>query len=184
MANALRKKGLPPEIDQNTYNVLVQGGTGYKQLADTLYNAVENTDLNAALSALRQMQSTEDYRAVNKIFETYTIGFVRKTLVNGLLDAFSDESQKQRIRLEFTRMGLNYDGTKWTLSGVDAPRIITTQAAEIAEKGGRVIQVPPQVVLGFLSGEQGGWTYFYPNNAELLMRVKTDSVTLYKPKQP
>jgi len=181
VAAALKKKGLPSEIDESTYNVIVGSATDYKQLADTLYNAVENTDLPSALSALRQMKTTDDYSAVNKIFETHTIGFVSKTLVNGLLDAFSDDSQKQQIRLEFTRMGLKYDGSKWSLSGIDRESIITTRATEISEKNGKTIQVPPNIVLGFIVSSENGWTYFFPNNAQIMMRVKSDSIKIYKP---
>lgn len=187
VANALRQEGLPAEIDQATFNSLVgQGSSGNSnginasQLADTLYHAVENTDLASALSALKQMNSVNDYSAVNKVFETYTIGFVSKTLVNGLLDAFSDESPKQQIRAEFTRMGLKYDGSKWSLSGLPGYRLITNRNTEVCDKQGKTIAVKHNTLLGYVKGIRGEWAFFYPPNANVLLKVRKDSVKPFK----
>jgi len=188
MSAALNTEGLPSTIDQNTYNSLVQGSSGSgsmsnQQLADALYNAVESTDLSSALKALKQMNSVSDYEAVNKIFETNSIGFVSKTIVNGVLDAFSDENQKQQIRSEFTRMGLKYDGTKWSLSGIPGYQIITITPTTVCEKNGRKIKVGANIVLGHISGIQGEWAFFYPDNANVMLKVKRQFIKSYKPKQ-
>ncbi len=61
VAAALLKEGLPPTIDEGTFNVITVGagnnassGIDAKKLADALYQCcMENTDLNQALSTLQ-----------------------------------------------------------------------------------------------------------------------------------
>jgi len=190
VAAALQKEGLPPTIDASTFNTIT-GGTGNsggsgidaKKLADALYNAVESTNLSQALSSLKQMNSVADYTAVNKEFENNTIGFVTKTLVNGLLDAFSDESQKVQIRLEFTRMGLKYDGTKWSLSGLERHSIITIADTQVFEKGGTATHVVANTILGEGIGIKNGWVYFFPFNTRVLLKVKQETVKQFNQEQ-
>jgi hypothetical protein len=183
VAAALQKEGFPSTIDESTFNIITGGagnssssGIDAKKLADALYNAVENTDLNQALSTLKQMNSVDDYKAVNTEFETNTIGFVKKTLVNGLLDAFTNLDDKVKIRLELTRMGLKYNGTKWSLSGLDRQSLFTIKDTQVLEKDGRAMQVPANTILGDVVGEKNGWVYFFPLNAHVLLKVKQETI--------
>jgi len=183
VAAGLKKAGLPANIDESTYNVLVgsSGGSSYDatKVADALYNAANNQDFPTALTTLKQVGNTVQYTAIDTLFKTnYTFGFVHKTLVNGMLDSFPDETQKQQIRLEFSRMGLKYDGSKWSLSGIETPEIITINEAEVFEKNGRSFNVEAGIILGYPTVIKNGWVYFYPVNSHVLLRVKNNSIKL------
>ena len=192
---ALAKEGLPSVIDESTYNALVGGASSSdnnssggssnnssidaKALADSLYNAVDNSDFDKTMAALKQMNSVDDYKAVNKEFETHRFWFVRKTIVTALLDTFTDESQKVKIRLELTRMGLKYDGSKFSLSGLPY-KLITSKDTQVTDKDGKVTAVAPNVLLGNPIGIRDGWVYFFPFNTEVLLRVKKSDVIINK----
>jgi hypothetical protein len=71
-------------------------------------------------------------KEVSNEFKNYRIGGgVRQTLVNALLNTFSKEDQKQAIRFEFLRMGLQFDGKKWSLDGFDGVSIVTIEPTTI-----------------------------------------------------
>ncbi len=65
------------------------------------------------------MQSVDDYTSANEVFKQNRINGVRQTIVNGLLNIFTNDTQKQQIKFEFLRIGLQFDGNKWSLSGFD-----------------------------------------------------------------
>jgi hypothetical protein len=180
--SALKKNSLPEEIDETTYNVIVQGAGSSssidaKGIAGSLYEGATNSDIEKVISALKQMASIGDYSAVNREFENYSIGGVRKTLVNGLLTSFSDESQKQRIRLEFSRMGLKYDGTKWSLSGIaGCDPVITTESCYVWANPKEAIKVPAKMILGNCIDKRGDYLLFENNGKHFL--VKTKSIKL------
>jgi hypothetical protein len=177
----LKKAGLPSEVDESTYNALLSGngttaGTSVNAagIAKALYDAAMAADESAMIAGLQKMASTADYSAVNSEFENYNIGGVRKTLVNGLLSALSDENQKQQVRLEFSRMGLKYDGNKWSLSGiVGATPIVTTEATYVWASPQEAIKVPVSMVLGTEIEERGGYTLFENNGHHFLVKTKS-----------
>jgi hypothetical protein len=78
----------------------------------------------------------------------YRINGVRKTIVNGLLDAFPTDDQQQKIKFEFLRIGLQFNGDKWSLSGLGGLPIITIRRATIWTNARNRVHVPPLVVLG------------------------------------
>jgi hypothetical protein len=175
---ALKKAGLPSEIDESTYNVVIQGGATSSGLdsaavAKSLYDAATSGSLTDVLAAMKQMQSVGDYGTVNKEFQQYRIGGVRETLVNGLLSSFSDESQKQQIRLEFLRIGLKYDGSKWSLSGLGESQIMTIEAAYVWEGPNKAIKVPKNMVLGTELEERSGYTLFENGGRHFLIQSKS-----------
>ncbi len=188
---ALAKEGLPSEIDESTYNALVGGASGSdnssggggnssidaKSVSDNLYNAIDNSDFDKTMAALKQMNSVDDYKAVNKEFETHRFWFVRKTIVTALLDTFTDESQKVKIRLELIRIGLKYDGNKFSLSGLPY-KLITSKGTQVMDKDGKITAVASNVLLGNPIGIRDGWVYFFPFNAEILLRVKKSDVII------
>ena len=45
--------------------------------------------------------------------------------------SLTGDEQKQAIRFEFIRMGLQYDGKKWSLSGLGGLPIITNQETTV-----------------------------------------------------
>ena len=132
------------------------------------------------------MKNTDDYSAVSNYFkENYLINGVHQTLVNGMLNSFSDEKQKQQIRLEFLRMGLKYDGKKWALAGLDgipyrAEILSTEKTIAYTAKGNGKIAIPENIVLGKKEFTLNGWVYFYPFKSDTLFRVKKEHIKIYK----
>lgn len=175
MVAALTKQNYPASIDENTFHVIVQaGGLDANATATELYTAATKKDFTNAIKSLQKLKSKEDYTRVSEIFKNnYRIAGVRQTLVNGMLGSFSNEQQKQAIRLQFTRMGLNYDGSKWSLSGLDTSGIITTQATIVWEHARKGIKVPANMVLGKEVDQKGSYTLFENNGKRFLVETKT-----------
>jgi hypothetical protein len=175
---ALKKAGFPSEVDESTFNVIAQGevsGSGIDAvtIAKLLYDAASSGSLADVLTGLKQMQSTGDYSAVSTEFQNYRIGGVRETLVNGLVSSFSNAAQKQQIRLEFIRMGLKYDGSKWALSGLWGDQIMTTEEAYVWESPQKAIKVPKSMVLGIEVEERNGYTLFENSGRQFLIQSKS-----------
>ena len=173
-AAALKKIGLPAIIEESTYYVIVQGSTGDKStLAGKLLDAAERQDFNATLALLKQLNSKEDYRQVNAVFSQERLHGVRQTLVTGLLNSFSSESQKQQIRYEFIRMGLKYDGSKWSLDGFDGRPIVTVEPTNVWINATENLAVPPMMVLGAEVSRKLDYTLFENNNRYFLVATKS-----------
>jgi peptidoglycan hydrolase-like protein with peptidoglycan-binding domain len=178
---ALVKAGYPTSIDESTFNVMVQtdaagSGSGFDAdaIATELYNAASKKDFSATTTALQKLNSKEDYTSVSESFKTnYRMGGVHQTLVNGMLGSFSDAKQKQAIRLQFIRMGLNYDGKKWSLSGLDTQSIITNQDTIVWEHPKKGIKVPVNMVLGQEVVQRGEYTLFENNGKHFLVKTNT-----------
>jgi hypothetical protein len=173
---ALLKAGYPSAIDESTFNVMTQKETmDASAIAKELYSAAILKNFTGAIKALQKLKSKEDYTSVSDVFKTeYRIGGVRQTLVNGMLNSFADEKQKQAIRLQFTRTGLNYDGTKWLLSGFESSNIITKRATLVWVHPKKAIQVPANMVLGKEIAQKGKHTLFENNGKHFL--VETQSI--------
>ncbi len=167
-AEALKKLNLPASIDQATLqliaapsgvkppvNPLTPGATtppasllNAKQVASEIYQSILRRDINAAIAALKKLSSTTDYSAVSTAFQSYRVNGVKQTLVNGLLNTFKDAAQKSRIQAEFTRMGLRFDGSKWSLSGIAGLTLITTAPTVVWKDQNTPVQVAQRTVLG------------------------------------
>ncbi|HBF89373.1 MAG TPA: hypothetical protein DDX39_12095 [Bacteroidales bacterium] len=175
---ALKKAGLPESIDEATYNSITKSEksssstTEAASLAKTLYKAAVNKNLLQVITALRQMKTKDDYSSVSNEFLQYRIGGVRKTLVNGMLDSFSDEGQKQQIRMEFSRMGLKYDGDKWSLSGIGGMTVITRRNASVWRNPYDKVEVPARTILGTEIGQLNGFTAFENNGETFLINTQ------------
>lgn len=172
---ALLKAGYPSTIDESTFNVMTQGeGLDAAGTAKELYSATIIKNFTGAIKALQKLKTKDDYTSVSDIFKnSYRIGGVRQTLVNGMLNSFSDEKQKQAIRLQFTRMGLNYDGKKWSLSGIETSSIITKQETLVWVNPKMAIKVPANMVLGKEIARRGNHTLFENNGKHFLVESKT-----------
>jgi hypothetical protein len=177
LVTALAKENYPASIDENTFNVIVQGaGLDSDETATALYKAAISKNFSAVISSLQKLKSKDDYTSVSDIFKSnYQINGVRQTLVNGLLNSFSDEKQKQAIRLQFTRMGLNYDGKKWSLSGIFSNTIITTQTTLVWVNPKAAIKVPANMVLGKEVIQKGNHTLFENNGQHFLVESQSIS---------
>jgi hypothetical protein len=87
----------------------------YGSIAKAIYDAIIAKDYTSSITLLKGIKSTTDYSLVSEQLKTYRINGVRQTLVNAMLNAFTESSQKLGIQEVFKSMGLKYDGTKWSL---------------------------------------------------------------------
>ena len=181
MTAALKKLKFPAMIEQSTYNVLMQGQkvnseNGNNSLAKQFVAAATKKDFNLTIQLLKRLKSKDDYKEVSSDFKNYRIGGgVRQTLVNALLNTFSKEDQKQAIRFEFLRMGLQFDGKKWSLDGFDGVSIVTIEPTTIWVNAKQAINVPAKMVLGNEVTKRLDYTLFENNGKHFL--VQTKSVT-------
>lgn len=174
LAAALKKLKLPVSIDESTYNVIVQG---HKIVTTTqvqqIFNAASKNDFNTTIKLLKQLKTKEDYKQASEEFKTYRLnGGVRQTLVNGLLNTFTKDEQKQAIRFEFLRMGLQFDGNKWSLSGFDGISIVTIEPATIWANSTEAINVPARMVLGNEITRRLDYTLFENNGKHFLVQTR------------
>ncbi len=173
-AAALKKAGLPATIDESTYYVVVQASTTDKSaFAGKLLTAADRVDFSSTMTLLRQMATKEDYRQVSSLFSQQRLRGVKQTLVTGLLDSFSAESQKQQIRYEFIRMGLKYDGSKWSLDGFDGKPVVTVEPTIIWINATESVNVPAMMVLGAEVSRKLDYTLFENNNRYFLVATKS-----------
>jgi hypothetical protein len=173
---ALAKAGLPATIDESTYYVIIQGNTSVvdnSALANKFLTAALSGSFNTVLGLLKQLKSKEDYRQVSEVFVQYRLRGVRQTLVNGLLNTFTNEKQKEQIRYEFIRMGLKYDGKQWSLDGFDGRPIVTTEPTNVWISATENVGVQASVVLGAEVSRKLDYTLFENNGRYFLVATKS-----------
>ncbi len=171
---ALKKAGLPDTITESIFNVLTQGSKpDTVSLGKDLYSAASAKNYSKVISLLKQLQSVEDYTKANDVFKQYRLGAVRQTIVNGLLNTFTSTSQKEAIRMEFLRIGLQYDGSKWSLSGFDGRPIVTSEATTVWVNATDGVKVPARMVLGSEVSRRLDYTLFENNGRYFLVHTKS-----------
>lgn len=161
-------------INESTFNVLsqetkVDGGS----LGKELYNATSTKNYTKAIALLKKLQTTEDYSAANETFKQGRISGVRQTIVNGLLNTFTTDAQKQAIKFEFLRIGLQFDGNKWSLSGFDGKSIVTIEDATVWVNATEGVEVPARMVLGNEVTKRLDYTLFENNGKYFLVNTKS-----------
>jgi hypothetical protein len=173
LTTALKAKGLPEVIDASTFQLLTRPKLiDAAAKAKSLYEAALKRDFVQVLALLKQLKSANDYATVSENFKQYRLNGVRQTLVNGLLSNFNS-TQKQQIQSEFLRMGLKFDGSKWSLSGIAfQPQIITTAPTLVYKDKNTAVDVPVNFILGYAIAEQNGYTVFENINKKRFL-VKT-----------
>jgi peptidoglycan hydrolase-like protein with peptidoglycan-binding domain len=178
-ANALKKAGYPASVSESLFNVIVQGSGSSGSSADKsslgkkLYDAAVAKNFSSALSLLKQLKNQDDYQQTSEAFKRYPLRGVRQTLVNGMLNSFATNDQKQKIRLEFLRIGLKYDGSKWSLSGFDGKPIVTREPATVWVNGLHSLRVPAMMVLGQEVAQRLDYTLFENNRKFFLVQTKS-----------
>jgi hypothetical protein len=171
---ALKKAGLPDSINESTFNVLTQGDKpSSADIGKPLYDAAAAKNYSKVLSLLKQMQSVDDYTKANEVFKQYRLGTVRQTIVNGLLNTFTSATQKEAIRMEFLRMGLQYDGSKWSLSGLDGLPVMTIEATTVWINAVEGVKVPARMVLGNEVSKRLDYTLFENGGKYFLVHTKS-----------
>lgn len=174
MVAALKKLGLPSTITESTLNVIAQGTTiNPATIGKELYSAANAKDYTKAISLLKKMRNTDDYTAASNVFKQDRINGVRQTLVNGLLNVFSADAQKQAIKFEFLRMGLQFDGSKWSLSGLDGLPIVTMLPTSVWINATESVKVPARMVLGNEVSKRLDYTLFENGGKHFLVQTKT-----------
>lgn len=171
--NALTKLGLPTTITESTLNVIVQGTTiNPATLGSDLYKATVSKNFDSTLSLLKKMKTVDDYKIANEQFKQNRINGVHQTIVNGLLNTFTTNAQKQKIKFEFLRMGLQFDGSKWSLSGIDGLPIVTTLPAVVWVNAAESVKVPARMVLGNEVSKRLDYTLFENKGKYFLVQSK------------
>jgi hypothetical protein len=174
LLTALKKLGLPTTITQSTLNVIAQGTTiNPATLGRNLYAAASAKDYSKAIALLKKMKSVDDYTAANNIFKQDRIDGVRQTLVTGMLNVFSNDTQKQAIKFEFLRMGLQFDGSKWSLSGFDGLPLVTMLPTSVWINATESVKVPARMVLGNEVSKRLDYTLFENGGKHFLVQTKT-----------
>jgi peptidoglycan hydrolase-like protein with peptidoglycan-binding domain len=172
--SALKKVGYPTTIDQSTFNVITQiVKIDPVALGKQLYSATVAKNYSVALSILKKFQSTADYATANDVYKEGNINGVRQTIVNGLLNTFSSDAQKQAIKFEFLRMGLQFDGSKWSLSGFDGMAIVTVEPATVWVNAKQGVKVPSRMVLGNEVSRRLDYTLFENNGKYFLVDTRS-----------
>lgn len=171
---ALSRLGLPTSITESTFNVLVQGSSSLNPgaLGKALYNATATKDFNKTLAVLKSVKTVDDYSAANEEFKQNRLNDVHQTIVNGLLNTFTTDSQKQKIRFEFLRIGLQFDGSKWSLSGIDGLPIVTTIPTTVWVNAKDSVKVPARMVLGNEVSKRLDYTLFENKGQHFLVQSK------------
>jgi len=164
MVKALTSKGFPTTIDADTFTKIVtsggsSSGTPTKKkitpalVASNLRLAILDDDFSKANVWLSKMKSVKNYSAVSTHFKKKRIGGVRKTVVNALLTKFSKTSEKKKLNTHFHRMGLKFNGSQWSLSGLDqilCDQVKSIQNTTVWNASGKSIKVPKDTILGVL----------------------------------
>ncbi|MBL4625903.1 MAG: hypothetical protein JKY42_12305 [Flavobacteriales bacterium] len=188
--NALIAKRFPTTITSEIFTqILLSSGSSSSgsssssnsasSIASSLHSAITSDSISKAISALKKIKGISGYSTVNSIFKETRIGFVRKTMVTGLLDRFNSTSEKKKINEQFYRIGLKYDGSKWSLSGIAGTlldQLATIESTKIWDKSGRSLQVPKATILGELLDANDGVTEFETLDRRRLY-VKTTSIS-------
>lgn len=174
---ALKKIGFPPPITESAYNVLVQdtrsSTTSGSSIGQQLFDAANANDFNKVIAVLKQMTTITDYNNANVFFKTQRIsGGVRQTIVTGLLNAFKSKDQKEKIKWEFLRIGLEFDGKQWSISGLDGFPIMTVVPATVWINGVHAVQVPARTVLGKAINRKLDYTLFQNRGKYFLVQTK------------
>lgn len=174
---ALKKLNLPSQINEKTFKVLTEGSApDPRKLADGIFKAADSRNFSQTLSLLKQVRSKEEYNSVSNIFKNYRIrGGVRQTLVNGVLNSFTSAAQKDQLKLEFSRMGLNYDKGKWSLAGTESPALITAKPTWVWKSKTEYVKVPKGMVLGRYVKKEKKFITF--ENAGKVFLVRASDVT-------
>lgn len=174
LSAALKKLGLPATITESTFNVIAQGTTvNLSAIGKDLYSATVARDYNKAIALLKKLRSVDDYNAANTVFKQERINGVRQTLVNGLLSVFSIEAQKQAIKFQFLRMGLQFDGAKWSLSGINGLALVTLIPTAVWVNARESVKVPAHTVLGNEVTKRLDYTLFENRGKYFLVQTKT-----------
>lgn len=167
--NALISKGLPTSITKAEFNriggspVTAPNGFDPSLLARRLIQGISTRNFATVDRLLASMKSVNEYDAVNRAFKTIRLFGIRHTLVTALFKFFTGTSQKETIRQHLLRMGLKFNGGKWSLFGLGAlsgRSVITIRPTTIWDGNEITVEVPAHLLLGKEITSEDGFTRF------------------------
>lgn len=176
---ALQKDGSPTIIEESRFNLIIARAADIlKTLGQELYNAVEIGNYSLATELLAKVKTAGEYDIASKAFKAkFGIFSNTKSIVEGLLQKFSSESQRTELRNEFLRIGLIYDGNAWSLpavlDGLDTYNLITTCQTHIWVTAENTVAVDAGTLLGKMVMERFGYTCFENNGKKYLVDAQT-----------
>ena len=161
-------------------------GSNAKSISKLLHSAIQKDDVISAVNALKKIKNKDGYKLVNAEFKKTkftewnaltVVSYVSKSVVNALLEQFTSAEYKKKINAELYRIGLKYDGTKWSLSGLLAgtQRLITVQPTVVWDYKGRRLPVPRATILGTFIRAKNGITEFETLDGRILY---TNTITI------
>ena len=180
MDAALSSKNLPSIISADEFKKILTAGSSSSTsskpkpkfnpslIATNLRIAIIDDDLAKAKRVLGRIWTVKGYKKVNEIFKEKRIGGVRKTIVNALLTKFSSTSEKKALNAHFYRMGLKFNGSQWSLSGIAEEQIKSIEDAKVWDSNGRSIKVPKNTILGCFLDAQKDVTSFQTLDDKIL----------------
>lgn len=195
METALVRKGYPTKIDSKDYAKIIlkdsktdtskdddkdipkPSGDDTKKfnpkvIAYGLYLSVKNDDVIKALEVLKKIKNKDQYLYVNEEFKKKDIiGRTSMTIATALDVRFGQSKEyKKKINSQLYRIGLKYDGDKWSLSGfLDTSNLVCTiSQTTIWDKKGKQLTVPAKKVLGTYIRSKNGICEFETEEGKLL----------------
>lgn len=186
---ALKQAGYPAVIDESTFSKItgstnsttaVQVSVNASTIADALYQAAQDKDVDGVLAQLKKIRNASDYSSVNSFYKKH--GFISKTIVTDLLNFIfkDDEATKAVLRNEFGRIGLKSDESgRWSLQGIPLYNdLITLRDTFVVDPSGNRIPVKPNVILGDEVDVANGMTWFRSVENQILKVPTQDIKTL------
>lgn len=192
--SALVKFHLPTAFDSQAYAKFIAGSSAKKEskktekpkssgkgspksIANDLHEAIEKDNIFQVVSALKQIKNKASYNRVNEVFKKKKYvnfsdgyGYVSRTIVNAVLSRFGSSEYKKKLNDEFYRIGLKYDGSKWSLSGLLAgtDQLITILPTQVWDAKGNRMSVPRSTILGTFIQAKNGITEFETLDGRIL----------------
>lgn len=126
LESALRSKGYSIPLSESDFKKITQEKKEEKQtpplesfnplaIAKAIYNSILAKDYTSSITLLKGIKNTTDYSLVSEQIKTFRINGVRQTLVNAMLNTYTESSQKLNTQEVFKKMGLKYANGKWTI---------------------------------------------------------------------
>ena len=178
---ALSKISKPTVVNEEEFNKIVKPATESPySIGLKIFKAAVSIDKDIKLTTnlLKQLSSTSDYSEASTAFKKEEINGQTQTLVSGLFDVFRAEADRQQLRVEFSRMGLErvYDDVKkdyiWKIPALNGPPIITRTATKVWVNRNEGMDVPGSMVLGKEISKQLDYTQFENNGRRFLVLTK------------
>lgn len=174
LQTALLDKKLPTVIDSDEYEKMVAGKIGTNKFDPVgvtryLFKAMAKKDFGKADRVLGWIHTKDGYRAVDNETRRYlTTKGSNWGILEALFGRFTSKYQVKRLNAHFHRIGLRYDGSNWSLHGVDQLQLRSICTTKVWNNKGQSIRVPENTILGEFVEAGNGITKFRTMDDKLL----------------